>query len=44
VPAIGWSCSDQRQPGSNVPRPTVPPANFTISTLPLSAKDLTLPA
>ena len=28
----------------DIPRPTVSPASFTISALPLSAKDLTLPA
>jgi hypothetical protein len=39
VPAIGFTCVDQRQPGSNTPRPTTPPPNLRISAWPLSVKD-----
>src|SRR3954469_8805020 len=35
VPASGLTFSDQRQPGSNVPRPTVWPLRSTSSTRPL---------
>ena len=41
VPASGLTCSDQRQPGSKVPRPTVPPERFTIATWPLPTKGRT---
>jgi hypothetical protein len=36
VPAIGFRCSDQRQPGSNVPYRTGWPATSTTAALPLS--------
>src|SRR5437588_3956540 len=35
VPLSGLTCSDQRQPGSNVPRPIMFPFRSTSSTLPL---------
>src|ERR687887_681814 len=35
VPLNGFTCSDQRQPGSNVPRPIMCPFRSTSSTLPL---------
>src|SRR5919206_4110403 len=35
VPLSGFTCSDQRQPGSNVPRPIMWPFRSTSSTCPL---------
>src|ERR687887_1077695 len=35
VPLSGFTCSDQRQPGSNVPRPIMCPLRSTSSTCPL---------
>src|SRR5919199_1147015 len=35
VPLNGLTCSDQRQPGSNVPRPILCPFKSTSSTFPL---------
>src|SRR5918911_5473140 len=35
VPLSGLTCSDQRQPGSNVPRPIMCPLRSTSSTCPL---------
>jgi hypothetical protein len=35
VPDRGLTCTDQRQPGSNVPNPTVLPDSSTSSSLPL---------
>src|SRR2546423_3267945 len=35
VPLNGFTCSDQRQPGSKVPRPTLCPFRSTSSTFPL---------
>src|SRR6266571_2045479 len=35
VPLSGLTCSDQRQPGSNVPRPILCPFRSTSSTFPL---------
>lgn len=37
VPDSGLTCSDQRQPGSKVPWPTVCPDSSTSSTLPVSS-------
>src|SRR3954470_22847512 len=37
VPAIGLTWSDQRQPGSNVPRPIELPPTLTSSTRPMSS-------
>lgn len=37
VLAIGFTCCDQRQPGSNTPRPTGPESRLTICAAPLSS-------
>src|SRR5215212_6727449 len=41
VPAIGLTFSDQRHPGSNVPRPTTLPATLTTCACPLPSNGRT---